>query len=45
MVARTIIFFFFFFFLEIHPIFVPNPREKVSVFARDFGQTFFSDSE
>ena len=39
MVARS-------FSSEIHPIFVPNSREKASVFARDFGQElFFSDSE
>ena len=40
MVARPF-FFFFFFFLEIHPIFVPNSREKTSIFARDFGQELF----
>ena len=30
-----------FFFFEIHPIFVSNFREKVLIFARDFGQDFF----
>ena len=29
------------FLFENHPIFAPNSREKVSIFARDFGQDFF----
>ena len=34
------------FFSEIHPIFAPTSREKISVPARDFGQMlFFPDSE